>query len=183
MMFYISNVFCLQDVGAPITSPEALYENMSPECNTADTDDMCKEHMQSPEYETVPLALAGKPTLTSENPPPPYNPNVDNESAVDLLVESSISQSVENQLVDIDGEVDELVKRDQSVRDESLDKGGMLTEEVTEAQPNEREVSQSVPESKVVEAKDATQGSEVVPIQEVGGREERIAAQVRSTEV
>ncbi len=33
------------------------------------------------------------------------------------------------------------------------------------------------------EAKDATQGSEVVPIEEVGGREEMIATQVRSTEV
>ncbi len=62
----------------------------------------------------------------------------------------------------------------------------MLKEEVTgstEAQPNEREVSQSVPESKVVEAKDAMQGSEVVPIQDGGGHEEMIAAQVRSTEL
>ncbi len=218
VLINVSNVCCLQDVGAPITPREevtiALYdvarpENMSPAfINTDDApppgyDVVCKEHMQSsPEYETVPLALASKPTLTSENPPPlpppmirgdseapdlppPYNPAVDNES-VNLTVESSISQSVENRSVDIDGEVDESVKRDQSVRDESLNNGETLTEEVTgstEAQPNEREVSRSVPESEVVEAKDATQGSEVVPIQEVGGREERIAAQVRSTEV
>ncbi len=94
-------------MGAP--REEALYdvarrENMSPAF--IDTDDIlppgydvvCKEHMQSPEYETVPLALAGKPTFTSENPPPlpppmirgdneapdlppPYNPAVNNESA------------------------------------------------------------------------------------------------------
>ncbi len=67
-----------------------------------------------------------------------------------------------------------MVKRDQSVRDESLDNGETLTEEATgstEAQPNKREVSQSVPESKVVEAKDATQGSEVVPIQWTGGKD------------
>ncbi len=198
----VDNVCCLQDVGAPITPREeviiALYdvarpENMSPAFINNDDipppgyDVVCKEHMPSPEYETVPLALAGKRTLTSENPPPlplpmirgdseapdlppPCNPAVDNESvnlAVEscvenesVVVESSISQSVESQL---DGEVDEPVKRDQSVRDESLDKGGMLTEEVTEAQPNEREVNQSVPEGEVVE--------------------ERIAAQVRSTEV
>ncbi len=196
---------CLQDVGAPITPREeviiALYdvarpENMSPAF--IDTDDIlppgydvvCKEHMQSSEYETVPLALAGEPTFTSENPPPPapmirgdseapdlpppYNPAVDNESAVDLLVESSLSQSVENQSVDIDGEVDESVKRDQSVRDESLDNGEMLIEETTgstEAQPNEREVSQSVPESEV-EAKDATQGGEMMH----GGHGEQVRA-------
>ncbi len=226
VLINVSNVCCLQDVGAPITPREeviiALYdvarpENMSPAF--IDTDDapppgydvVCKENMPSPEYETVPLALAGKPTFTSENPPPlpppmirgdseapdlppPYNPAVDNERVVDLLVEtiqcveSSISQSLENQSVDIDGEVDELVKRDQSVRDESLDNCGMLKEEVTsstEAQPNEREVNQSVPEGEVVEAKDATQGFKVVPLEleEVGGWEERIAAQVRSTEV
>ncbi len=93
---------------------------------------------------------------------------------------------MENQSVDIDGEVDESVKRDQSVRDDGLDNGLVLTEEVTgstEAQPNEREVSQRVPEGEVVEVKDATQGSEVVPTEEVGGREEMIATQVRSTEV
>ncbi len=122
-----SNVCCLQDVGASIT--EALYdvarpENMSPAfINTDDApppgyDVVCKEHMQSPEYETVPLALTGKRTLTSENPPPlppplpppmirgdseapdlppPYNPAVDNESVIDLLVESI--QCVENESV------------------------------------------------------------------------------------
>ncbi len=214
VLINVSNVCCLQDVGAPITDREEviipLYdvahpENMSPAF--IDTDDapppgydiVCKEHMPSPEYETVPLVLAGKPTFTSENPPPlpppmirgdseapdlpaPYNPAVDNESVVDLVVESSISQSVENQSVDMDGEIDESVKRDQSVRDESLDNGETLTEEVTgstEAQPNEREVSQSVPESEVVAAKDATQGGEVMPTEDEGEQEEKIAAQVR----
>ncbi len=219
MLINVSNVCCLQDVSAP-TTPRieviiALYdvarpENMSPAAfiDTGDApppgyDVVCKENMPSLEYETVPLALAGKRTLTSENPPPlpppmirgdseapdlppPYNPAVDNETVVDLLVESSVSQSVENQSVDIDGEVDESVKRDQSVRDDSLDNGLVLTEEVTgstEAQPNERDVSERMPEGEVVEAKDATQGSEVVPIEEVGGREEMIATQVMSTEV
>ncbi len=63
-----------------------------------------------------------------------------------LLLRSSLTNST-------DGEVDESVKRDQSVRDDSLDNGLVLTEEVTgstEAQPNEREVSERVPEGEVV---------------------------------
>ncbi len=120
-------------------------ENMSLERNTADTDDtpppgydvVRKENLPSPEYETVPSAKAGKPTpTTSENPPPlpppmirgdseapdlppPYNPAVDNESVVVMSVESSISQSVENQSVD--EEVDESLKKDLSVSDTEHD--------------------------------------------------------------
>ncbi len=149
MLINVFNVCCLQVVGASITSQEeviALYdvarlENMSPKCNTADTDAtpppgydvVCKENMPSPEYETVPLLLAGKPTFTtSENPPPlpppmirgdseapdlppAYNPAVDNESAGVISVESSISQGVENQSVD--GKVDESWKKDLSISD------------------------------------------------------------------
>ncbi len=169
------NVCCLQDMGASVSSQEEaipLYyvtrkEHMSPERNTADTDDALPpavrtENTQA-EYETVPIVQASTPT-TSENPPPmirgdseapdlppPYNPAVDNESAGDLSVESSISQGVENQSVD--EEVDESLKKDLS---ESLDNGEEATEGSTEAQPNKREVSQSVPEgdSEVVEGED-----------------------------
>ncbi|XP_064391038.1 uncharacterized protein LOC135338866 isoform X3 [Halichondria panicea] len=137
------------DVGARITKSREVIAlcnvarpgNMSLECKTADTDDtpppgydvVCIENMQSPEYETVASAKAGKPTpTTSENPPPlsppmirgdseapdlppAYDPAVDNESAVVMSVESSISQGVENQSVD--GEVDESSKKDLSISD------------------------------------------------------------------
>ena len=133
-------VCCLQDVRVSITSQDvARREHMSPECNTADTDDTLppgydvvrKDNSPSPEYETVPSAKACKrrPT-TSENPPPlpppmirgdseapdlppPYNPAVDNEGIVFMLAESSFCH-VENQL---DWEVDESLKNDLSVSD------------------------------------------------------------------
>ena len=109
----LSTVYCLQDVGASIILvPVATYdvvrpENMSLECNTADTDDtpppgydvVCKENMQSPEYETIALALAGKaaPT-TSENPPPLPPPIIRGDEGLEndvVLTEeaTSISQA------------------------------------------------------------------------------------------
>ncbi len=153
-------------MGASITSQEEvipLYdvahpENMSLECNTADTDNTSllgfnvirKENTQV-EYETVPLVLASKPTITSENPPPlplpmiqgdseapdlppPYNPAVDSESVIVMSVESSISQSGENQSVD--EEVDESLKKDLSVSDTEHD-------DTTEEDPSSTKTQES----------------------------------------
>ena len=109
----LCTVYCLQDVGASIAFvPVAIYdvacpENMSLDCSTADTDDVppprynvvCKENMQSPEYETIALALAGKaaPT-TSENPPPLPPPIIRGDEGLEndvVLTEeaTSISQA------------------------------------------------------------------------------------------
>ncbi len=189
-------MYCLQDVGTSITSQVAFHnvarpENMSLEYNTADTDDtsppgydvVC-ENLPSPEYETVPSAKAGKPTpTTSENPPPlpppmirgdsdapdlppPYNPAVDNESVVVMSVESSISQSVENQSVDV--EVDESLKIDLSASDTEHD--GTTEEAIgsTEAQPDVNRV-------------DTVQGAEGgAGNNDHGGQEAMIAVQVRA---
>ncbi len=88
-------------MGASIISPVALYdvarpEHMSLDCNTDDTpppgyDIICKENMQSPEYETIPLAKAGEPTFTtSENLPPPMIRGLDNDV---MLIEETTSTS------------------------------------------------------------------------------------------
>ncbi len=191
-------MYCLQDVGASITSQVAFHnvarpENMSLEYNTADTGDtsppgydVVRENLPSPEYETVPSALAGKrrPT-TSENPPPlpppmipgdseapdlppPYNPAVDNDSVVVvMLAESSIIQSVENQSVD--EEVDESLKIDLSVSDTEHD-GGTTEEAIgsTEAQPDVNRVD-------IVQGAEGGAGNN-----DHGGQEAMIAAQVRA---
>ena len=178
----------------------ARPENMSPAFINNDDipppgyDVVCKEHMPSPEYETVPLALAGKRTLTSENPPPlpppmirgdseapdlppPYNPAMDNKSVVDLLGESCISQGAENQSVNRD--VDTSVKRDHSVSDVEHDD---TTEEAigsTEVQP---EMDQML-EGEVVDTKDksVSGGAEdgAGNSADHGGQEAMIAVQVR----
>ncbi len=94
-------MYCLQDVGASIISPVALYdvacpEHMSLDCNMDDTpppgyDVICKESMPSPEYETIPLAKAGEPTFTtSENLPPPMIRSLDNDV---VLIEETTSTS------------------------------------------------------------------------------------------
>ncbi len=106
---------CVQDVGASQEEGIALYdvtrpEYMSPECNTADTDNapppgydvICKENLPA---EYTPTTSENPPPLPppmllgdSEAPdlPPPYNPAVDNESvAVDLSIyEREMNQSV-----------------------------------------------------------------------------------------
>ncbi len=100
-------MYCLQDVGASITLvPVAIYDvacpdNMSLECNTDDRpppgyDVICK-NIQSPEYETIPLALAGKaaPT-TSENPPPLSPPIIRGDEGLEndgVLTEETTSTS------------------------------------------------------------------------------------------
>ncbi len=100
----VTTVYCLQDVGALITFPIAIYdvarpENMSLECNTADTDDtppsgyhvVCIENMQA-EYETVHVASAkaGKATpTTSENPPPLPPPMIRGDNNDRVLTEKA----------------------------------------------------------------------------------------------
>ena len=181
-------------MGALITSQVAFYDVARPEnmflgVNTADTDDelppgydaVRKENTQV-EYETIPLALTGKPTpTTSENPPPlpppmirgdsevpdlppPYNPAVDNESVVVMSVESSISQGVENQSVD--EEVDESLKIDLSVSD--TEHNGTMEEAIgsTEAQPDVNRVD-------TVQGPEGGAGSN-----DHGGQEAMIAVQV-----
>ena len=107
-------MYCLQDVGASIISPVALYdvacpEHMSLECNTADIDDtpppgydvVCKENMQSPEYETVPLAKAGEPTFTTSENPPMIQGYEGLENAVVVTEETiSISQAKDERTED-----------------------------------------------------------------------------------
>ena len=143
-------MYCLQDVGASITSQVAFYnvarpEHMSLDCNTADTDDtpppgydvVRKENLPSPEYETVPSAKAGKPTpTTSENPPPLPPPMIRRDSeAPDLPPpyipavdnESVVVMSVESSISQgvenqsVDEEVDESLKNDLSVSDTEHD--------------------------------------------------------------
>ncbi len=119
MLINVSNVCCLQDMGAPITSQEegiGLYdvarpENMSP----TDTDDapppgydvICKENLPA---EHTPTTSENPPPLPppmiqgdSEAPdlPPPYNPAVDSENVVDLSInEREVSRSMpENEVV------------------------------------------------------------------------------------
>ena len=159
------NVYCLQDVGAAITSKVAFYdvarpENMSLEYNTAGTDDTSppgydvvrKENMPNPEYETVPSAKAGKPTpTTSENPPPLPPPMIRGDSeAPDLPPpnnpavdnESVVIMSVESSIShgeenqSVDEEVDESLKIDLSVSDTEHD--GTTEEAISssEAQPD-----------------------------------------------
>ena len=106
----VTTVYCLQDVCASITSQVAFYdvarhEHMSLEYNTADTADtppagydvVCKQNMQSPEYETVQLAKAGKRTFTtSENPPPLPPPMIKGDNGLDndaMLTEETTSTS------------------------------------------------------------------------------------------
>ncbi len=101
-------MYCLQDVGASITSQVAFYdlvrpEHMSLECITADTDDIPppgydvvrKENMPSTEYETIASAKAGKPTpTTSENPPTLPHPMIKEDEGLDndvVLTEETTS--------------------------------------------------------------------------------------------
>ena len=172
----------------------ARREHMSLEYNTADTDDTSppgydvvrKENLPSPEYETVPSAKAGKPTpTTSENPPPlpppmiqgdsdapdlppPYNPAVDNESVVVMLVESSMSQGVEDQSADV--EVDESLKRDLSVSNVEHDG---TTEEAIGSTESQLEMGHMDPVQG--SAEDGASNSA-----DHGGQEAMITAQVRS---
>ncbi len=99
-------------MGASIISPVALYdiacpENMSLDCNTDDTPppgyDVCKENMQSPEYETMPLAKAGEPTfITSENLPPPMIRGLDND--VVLIEETTSTSQAKNERTEDEGD-------------------------------------------------------------------------------
>ena len=190
------NVYCLQDVGASITSQVAFYnvarpENMSLERNTADTDDtpppgydvVHKENLPGPEYETVPSAKAGKPTPTTSENPPPLPPSMirGDSDAPDLPPpynpavdnESVVVMSVESSISQgvenqsVDEEViNESLKTDLSVSDTEHD--GTTEEAISssEAQPDINHV-------------DTVQGAESgAGINDHGGQEAMIAVQV-----
>ena len=190
-------MYCLQDVGASITSKVAFYdvarpEHMSLERNTADTDDtpppgydvVRKENLPSPEYETVPSAKAGKPTPTTSENPPPLPPTMlrGDSDAPDLPPaynpavdnKSVVVMSVENSIShgvenqSVDEEVDESLKIDLSVSDTEYD--GTTEEAIgsTEVQPDVDRVD-------TVQCAESGAGNNA----DHGGQEAMIAAQVR----